>query len=32
MYSVNPDIIERPGPKYNDGLRWLTERLAPLAQ
>jgi iron complex transport system substrate-binding protein len=31
IYSVDPDIIERPGPQYNEGLRWLVERLAPLA-
>ncbi|HEV3195611.1 MAG TPA: helical backbone metal receptor [Candidatus Cybelea sp.] len=32
VYSVNPDIIERPGPNYNQGIRWLLERLTPLAQ
>jgi len=31
VYSVNPDLIERPGPQYNDGLRWLIDRLTPLA-
>ena len=31
VYSVNPDLIERPGPSYNDGIRWLADRLAPLA-
>ncbi len=31
VYTVNPDIIERPGPQYNDGVRWLLERLTPLA-
>jgi iron complex transport system substrate-binding protein len=32
VYTVNPDIIERPGPNYNQGVRWLLERLTPLAQ
>jgi ABC-type Fe3+-hydroxamate transport system substrate-binding protein len=27
----DPDVIERPGPSYNEGLRWLLERVAPLA-
>jgi iron complex transport system substrate-binding protein len=31
VYAVDPDIIERPGPNYNEGLRWLVERIAPLA-
>ncbi|MBV9333437.1 MAG: ABC transporter substrate-binding protein [Candidatus Eremiobacteraeota bacterium] len=31
VYAVNPDLIERPGPSYNDGLRWLIERIRPLA-
>lgn len=31
VYAVNPDLIERPGPAYNDGLRWLIERIRPLA-
>ncbi len=31
VYDVDPKIIERPGPGYNEGLRWLVERLAPLA-
>lgn len=31
VYAVNPDLIERPGPSYNDGIRWLIHRLAPLA-
>ena len=25
-------LLERPGPRYNEGLRWLIERLAPLAR
>ncbi|MBV8117229.1 MAG: ABC transporter substrate-binding protein [Candidatus Eremiobacteraeota bacterium] len=28
---VPPDIIERPGPYYNEGIRWLVERLTPIA-
>ena len=31
VYYVNPDVVERPGPNYNDGLRWLVDRVAPLA-
>lgn len=31
VYAVNPDLIERPGPSYNDGLRWLIDRIRPLA-
>jgi iron complex transport system substrate-binding protein len=29
---LNPEILERPGPKYNDGIRWLLAHLTPLAQ
>ena len=32
VYPVDPRIIERPGPSYNDGVRWLMDRIAPLAQ
>jgi iron complex transport system substrate-binding protein len=31
VYPVDPDLIERPGPSYNDGVRWLIDRLTPLA-
>jgi ABC-type Fe3+-hydroxamate transport system substrate-binding protein len=31
VYSVDPDVIERPGPSYNEGLRWLVDRITPLA-
>lgn len=32
VYTVDPAaILERPGPNYNEGLRWLVERLIPLA-
>lgn len=32
VYTVDPAaIIMQPGPNYNEGLRWLVERLAPLA-
>lgn len=30
VYSVDPDLIERPGPSYNEGLRWLLNRLRPI--
>jgi ABC-type Fe3+-hydroxamate transport system substrate-binding protein len=32
VYTVPPDIIERPGPSYNEGIAWLIERLAPIAR
>jgi cobalamin transport system substrate-binding protein len=32
VYDVNPDIIERPGPNYNRGVRWLLDRVSPLAR
>lgn len=28
---MNPDDVERPGPGYNAGLRWLVDRVTPLA-
>jgi iron complex transport system substrate-binding protein len=31
VYAVDPDLIERPGPSYNKGLRWLIDRIRPLA-
>lgn len=32
VFEVVPaSILERPGPRYNDGIRWLIERLTPLA-
>lgn len=32
VYTVEPAaIVERPGPRYNEGIRWLFDRLAPLA-
>jgi iron complex transport system substrate-binding protein len=31
IFTVNPAaMLERPGPHYNEGLRWLVERLTPL--
>lgn len=27
----HPDVLMRPGPRYNEGLHWLIERLRPLA-
>ena len=31
VYAVDPDLIERPAPNYNEGLRWLIDRIRPLA-
>jgi len=32
VFTVDPPaILERPGPRYNEGLRWLVDRLTPLA-
>jgi ABC-type Fe3+-hydroxamate transport system substrate-binding protein len=32
VFTVDPAaLLERPGPNYNEGLRWLVERLTPLA-
>jgi iron complex transport system substrate-binding protein len=31
VYFFDPDVIERPGPSYNEGLHWLLERVTPLA-
>lgn len=32
VFTVDPaSMLERPGPNYNEGLRWLVERLTPLA-
>jgi ABC-type Fe3+-hydroxamate transport system substrate-binding protein len=31
LYELDPDVIVRPGPNYNEGLQWLVERLTPLA-
>lgn len=30
--SVDPRILERPGPNYNEGIRWLLAHLTPLAR
>ena len=33
IFVVDPaSMLERPGPNYNEGLRWLVERLTPLAR
>jgi iron complex transport system substrate-binding protein len=33
VFIVDPaDILERPGPRYNEGLAWLIAHLAPLAR
>jgi ABC-type Fe3+-hydroxamate transport system substrate-binding protein len=31
VYLFDPDLIERPGPSYNEGLRWLLAHVSPLA-
>lgn len=31
VYSVDSDLLERPGPRYNDAIRWLVDRLSPVA-
>jgi iron complex transport system substrate-binding protein len=31
VYSVDSDLLERPGPRYNDAIRWLVNRLSPIA-
>jgi len=31
VYFVNPDLLERPGPSYNEAIRWLANRLGPIA-
>jgi iron complex transport system substrate-binding protein len=31
VYSVDSDLLERPGPRYNDAVRWLLDRLSPIA-
>ncbi len=32
VYAIDPDVLERPGPNYNEGIRRLLQRIAPLAQ
>jgi iron complex transport system substrate-binding protein len=32
VYAIDPAVLERPGPNYNEGIRRLLERIAPLAQ
>jgi iron complex transport system substrate-binding protein len=31
VYEIDSDLLERPGPRYNDAIRWLLARLSPLA-
>lgn len=31
VYCVDSDLLERPGPRYNDAIRWLVDRLSPIA-
>ena len=32
VYAIDPDVLERPGPNYNEGIRRLQQRIAPLAE
>ncbi|HEX3369947.1 MAG TPA: helical backbone metal receptor [Candidatus Cybelea sp.] len=32
VYEAQPDLLERPGPQYNDAIRWLIARLEPIAR
>ncbi len=31
VYTIDSDLLERPGPRYNDAIRWLLDRLSPIA-
>ncbi len=31
VYSIDSDLLERPGPGYNGAIAWLLERLSPIA-
>ncbi len=31
VYSIDSDLLERPGPHYNDAILWLLDRLSPIA-
>jgi ABC-type Fe3+-hydroxamate transport system substrate-binding protein len=31
VYEAQPDLLERPGPQYNEAIRWLIARLEPIA-
>jgi iron complex transport system substrate-binding protein len=31
VYSIDSNLLERPGPHYNDAIRWLLDRLSPIA-
>jgi ABC-type Fe3+-hydroxamate transport system substrate-binding protein len=31
VFFIGSDLLERPGPSYNDAIRWLLERLSPIA-
>jgi iron complex transport system substrate-binding protein len=31
VYSIDSDLLERPGPRYNEAIRWLLDRLSPIA-
>jgi iron complex transport system substrate-binding protein len=31
VYEIDSDLLERPGPRYNDAIAWFIDRLAPIA-
>jgi iron complex transport system substrate-binding protein len=31
VYAVDSDLLERPGPRYNDAIEWLLDHLSPIA-
>jgi iron complex transport system substrate-binding protein len=31
VYDVDSDLLERPGPRYNDAIAWFIDRLEPIA-
>ncbi len=31
VYEIDSDLLERPGPRYNDAIRWFIDRLQPIA-
>lgn len=31
VYEIDSDLLERPGPRYNDAIAWFIDRLEPIA-
>ena len=31
VYEIDSDLLERPGPYYNDAIAWFIDRLQPIA-